>query len=238
VAKTDTDHENDPKARPPQTRRGAETRARLVRAAKEVFERDGFLDARITDISRAAGVSHGAYYHYFDSKEQLFREVAELQEELLTASPDDPRLVDASGDSPQERILKANRRYLQRYHEEARIMGVIEQVSRYDEQVNEVRMSRMKHFAERSERAIRRWQQEGIADPGIDPALVADALGAMVGRFAELWLVQGYREYDFDHVVEQLSRLWANALQLADEAQQGRRPPATTRTRQRAKRNG
>ena len=65
------------------------------------------------------------------------------------------------------------------------------------------------------ERAIRRWQQEGLADPKID-ALAADALGAMVARFAELWLVQGYREYDFDQAVEQLTRIWANALQLEE----------------------
>ena len=210
--------ENVTKPIAPQTRRGAKTRARLVRAAKETFERDGFLDARITDISKRAGVSHGAYYHYFTSKEQLFREVAEIQEERLTAPHDDPELAPSHDDSPMERIRKANRRYLLRYREEAPIMGVIEQVSRYDAPVNEVRMARQKQFAERSERAIRRWQQEGIADPGVDAALAADALGAMVGRFAELWLVQGYRAYDFDHVVEQLTRIWANALQLEEEA--------------------
>lgn len=216
-----TVEENVTKSSAPQTPRGEKTRARLVSAAKEIFERDGFLDARITDIAKRAGFSHGAYYHYFTSKEELFREVAEIQEERLTAPPEDPGLNDSHGDSALERIRKANRRYLLRYREEARIMGVIEQVSRYDAPVNDVRMARQKHFAERSERAIRRWQQEGIADPGIDPALAADALGAMVGRFAELWLVQGYRAYDFDHAVEQLTRIWANALQLKDEATTG-----------------
>ena len=93
-------------------------------------------------------------------------------------------------------------------------MGVIEQVSRYDMHVNAVRMARQRHFAERSERAIRQWQEEGLVDPDIDATIAADALGAMVARFAELWLVQGYREYDFDHAVEQLTRLWANALRL------------------------
>jgi len=213
----DTVEENVAKPGAPQTRRGANTRARLVSAAKEIFERDGFLEARITDISKRAGLSHGAFYHYFTSKEQLFREVAEIQEERLTAAPEDPALANSRDDSPMERIRKANRRYLLRYREEAPIMGVIEQVSRYDAPVNEVRMARQRHFAERSERAIRRWQQEGLADPKIDPALAADALGAMVARFAELWLVQGYRAYDFDQAVEQLTRIWANALQL-DEA--------------------
>jgi AcrR family transcriptional regulator len=212
-----TTEENETRASGGQTARGAKTRGRLVSAAKEIFERDGFLEARITDISKRAGFSHGAYYHYFDSKEQLFREVAEIQEARLTAPTDDPELAHADGDSPRERIRKANRRYLLRYREEARIMGVIEQVSRYDAPVNEVRMARQRHFAERSERAIRRWQEQGLAAPGIDPALAADALGAMIGRFAELWLVQGYREYDFDHVVEQLTAIWANALQLKED---------------------
>src|SRR5439155_18919880 len=93
----------------------------------------------------------------------------------------------------------------------------IEQVSRYDEHVNAARMSTMKHFVERAERAIRRMQREGHVDPRINPPIAADALGAMVARFAELWLVQGYREYDFDEAVEQLSILWSNALGLKDE---------------------
>ena len=36
----------------------------------------------------------------------------------------------------------------------------------------------------------------------------------MIARVAELWLVQGYRDYDFDQAVEQLSLLWSNALGL------------------------
>jgi hypothetical protein len=124
-------------------------------------------------------------------------------------------------------------------------MGVIEQVSRYDAHVNEVRMARMKQFATRSERARsrdtsvplrrtrrprrrsrwrgrrRRWQADGLVDSAIDAELAADALGSMVGRFSELWLVQRYRQYDFDHAVEQLTRLWANALGLDDDSGRG-----------------
>jgi AcrR family transcriptional regulator len=195
------------------SRKGIRTRARLVDAAKRVFQRDGFLDARIVDIAETAGVAPGSFYHYFDSKEQIFREVAEAQEQRLTAPPDDggPGTRDAS---PWERIGRANRRYLERYREEASLMGVIEQVSRYDAEVNAARMATMKHFVERAERAIRRFQNEGVADAHVDPAMAADALGAMVARFAELWLVQGYRDYDFDTAVDQLTLLWGNALGL------------------------
>ena len=202
----------------PRSRKGVRTRARLIDAAKRVFERDGFLQARIVDIAETADLAPGTFYHYFDSKEQIFREVAEAQEERLTAPADDDADGPSEGPlSAYDRIRRSNRRYLERYRDEAALMGVIEQVSRYDDHVNAARFATMKHFVERAERSIAQLQREGQVDPRLDPATAADALGAMVARFAEMWLVQGYREYDFDEAVDQLSILWANALGLKEQ---------------------
>ena len=73
----------------PRSRKGAETRARLLAAAKEIFEENGFLDARISDIAERAGLSHGSFYHYFDSKEEVFREVAESVEDQKRCRDDE-----------------------------------------------------------------------------------------------------------------------------------------------------
>ena len=102
----------------PRSRKGAETRARLLEAAKRVFEEKGFLDARISDISKRAGLSHGSFSHYFESKEQIFREVAEAEERLLTAPPATGRVTGSDPDAHRERIRRANRRYLERYRDE------------------------------------------------------------------------------------------------------------------------
>jgi hypothetical protein len=59
-----------------------------------------------------------------------------------------------------------------------------------------------------------------MVDKRLDPTMAADALGSMVNRFSELWLVQGYRTYDFDAAVDQLSLLWANALGLPTDGVQ------------------
>lgn len=201
-----------PEAAAPRSRKGVATRARLVDAAKLVFERDGFLEARISDIAEAAGLSHGSFYHYFESKEQVFREVADAQEALLTAPADD----EGEPAGEYDRIRMANHRYLLRYRANGKIMGVIEEVSRHDAHVREARMRRQKHFAERAEAAVRRLQERGVADPAIDPELAAVALGSMVARFAEVWLVEEWRDFDFDTAVEQLTRLWANAIGLRD----------------------
>lgn len=206
-----------PEPRPagaPRSRKGAQTRARLVEAAKDVFEETGFLEARISDIAERAGLSHGSFYHYFDSKEQVFREVAEAQEAFLTAPPDREGEGDRPDVSEWERLLRANRRYLERYRQNGKIMGVIEEVSRYDDLVNEARMQRQRHFADRAERSIRRLQESGAADATVDPEIAALALGSMVARVAELWVVEGWGDYDLDALAEQLTRLWANAIGL------------------------
>jgi AcrR family transcriptional regulator len=200
------------------TPKGERTRARLLSAAKYVFERQGFLGARVSDIADRARISHGAFYHYFNSKEEIFRELAHGQEARLTAAADfddsDLGLVA----SPRVQVREGVRRYLAQYRKQARIMGVIEQVSRYDAEVNAARVASQKHFAKRAEEACRLQQRTRMADPMLDPVIAADALGAMVSRFAELWLVQGYRDYDFDEAVEQLSVICANALRNPEEA--------------------
>ena len=210
----------DPAASTPRSRKGAQTRARLLEAAKAVFEDSGFLEARISDIAERAGLSHGSFYHYFESKEQIFREVADAQEALLTAPGGDDEAPVAS---EYERLHRANRRYLQRYRDNGKIMGVIEEVSRYDTYVNDARMRRQKHFAERAEQSIRQLQADGAADPDVDPEIAATALGSMVARFAELWLVEGWSDYEFDHAADELTRLWANAIGLQESTRKKRR---------------
>jgi len=198
----------------PRSRKGVETRARLLAAAKEIFEQDGFLDARISDIAERAGLSHGSFYHYFESKEEVFREVAAEVEQRLS-EPLYSVILDAhSTASPYERIHEGIRRNFESYRDEARIMGVIEQVSRFDENLRAFRNER--HHVSSAEIAdsIRRLQQHGLADKSLDPAIAAAGLGAMTYRFPEMWFVQGLLDCEFDVGVEQLTRLFVNALGL------------------------
>lgn len=51
-----------------------ETKKRIFEKAMEIFEEKSFDQVTISDICQAAGVSTGAFYHYFDSKEQLLLE--------------------------------------------------------------------------------------------------------------------------------------------------------------------
>jgi len=58
-------------ARPP----NPHAREALLEAARAEFARSGLEHARIEDIARRAGVSKGAFYLHFQSKESTFREI-------------------------------------------------------------------------------------------------------------------------------------------------------------------
>lgn len=64
-----------------------ERRAAILQAAIDLFAQRGFADAGISDIARAAGVSHGTVFLYFASKEALLRAaVLEPLEEFAARS--------------------------------------------------------------------------------------------------------------------------------------------------------
>jgi AcrR family transcriptional regulator len=211
------------KSNAPRSQKGVRTRARLLVAAKRVFEEDGFIEARISDIAEQAGLSHGSFYHYFESKEEIFREVAESVEEQLSAPLGGVILDPESHSPPEERIREALRRHLESYRKESKIIGVIEQMARYDKQVNALRMRRHQRYSQQVAMTIRNLQKHGLADPQLEPSVAAAALGAMMSRFAEMWLVQEAISCSFDKAVDQLTRVFVNALGLSQEAAGERR---------------
>jgi AcrR family transcriptional regulator len=206
--------------RAPISARGARTRRALVRAAREVFERDGFIDARITDIAREAGVAAGSFYTYFTSKEDAFAAVmAEVEEQMLH-----PRVHEVTGgEDPVAGIEAANRAYLLSYRRNAKLMALMEQVAQIDEEFRQLRLRRSRAFVRRNAQAIARLQEAGQADPALDPTLAAQALSSMVSRTAYLRYVQGFANASAESLVETLTRLWVGALGIRERRPETRR---------------
>ena len=58
-----------------QTERREATRNALMAAGQALFARHGYADVSVGQIAKDAGVTTGAIYHHFDSKEGIFRAV-------------------------------------------------------------------------------------------------------------------------------------------------------------------
>jgi AcrR family transcriptional regulator len=96
-------------------RRRAETRAKLMEAARATFARQGVDATRINEITDEADVGFGSFYNYFDSKDAI---VAAVVEEVVTAAGE--AIAAATGDieDPAEVVAVAHRSIVHRAAEE------------------------------------------------------------------------------------------------------------------------
>ncbi|MBX7550437.1 ScbR family autoregulator-binding transcription factor [Streptomyces sp. NPDC004232] len=75
--------------------RAARTRATLMCAAAEVFAESGFAGASVSRIAERAGLTLGAVYFHFKSKEELAREIVRSQPDLVVPPQDSQGLQHA-----------------------------------------------------------------------------------------------------------------------------------------------
>lgn len=150
-------------------RNAAATKARILAAAKVEFARKGLGGARVEVIAERARTNKRMIYHYFGSKEELFRAVVEaayvdirgaeqrLELEHLPARKALERLVRFTWDyylENPEFISVVNSANLHRARH-LQGSGVIEEISR--------------RFVNMVSGLLERGVEEGVFRPGIDP---------------------------------------------------------------------
>ncbi|WP_284581877.1 ScbR family autoregulator-binding transcription factor [Streptomyces sp. 2P-4] len=82
--------------------RSERTRRRLVRAGAEMFHRNGYAQSTLGDIARTAGVTKGALYFHFGSKDELAEAVQQRGAALLGETVHELR---AAGASPLQALV-------------------------------------------------------------------------------------------------------------------------------------
>jgi len=91
-------------ARRTQAERAAETRDALIAAARPLFAAQGFAEAALETIVRAAGVTRGALYHHFADKTELFAAVFEQVEGEVAAQMGEA--IAASGQTDPVEVMR------------------------------------------------------------------------------------------------------------------------------------
>jgi AcrR family transcriptional regulator len=193
----------------PATARGRRTHDALIVAGREVIEEHGWAGFTPEAVTQAAGVSYGTFYTYFESKDDLLRKIVKAAaDEMIQAS-----LVPDTLDDPYARIVEANRRYLAATGRAAKVLRMVEHGAYLDDNLRTLLLEIREFYVARSADGIRRLQEDGLADPGLDPRLTAIALGGMVEQVAVV--INELREpLDTEKMIDHLSRIWASAIGL------------------------
>ena len=161
------------------TNQGVERKQQLLDAAARLFADRGYAETRIVDICREAGVAKGLFYWYFDTKEAVFRDLADDLRLRL-------RRAQAAAMDPQADALvrirqgsEASVRFMTDHARSFSLMAV-ENVDR--QFVDDIRRGTEVH-ADDTARLVRQGIDAGLIRDE-DPRLLAYAVLTTVGWFS------------------------------------------------------
>ncbi len=192
----------------PASTRGKRTRDRVLRAAVEVFGRQGFNQTSMLDIAKEAGVASGTVYQYFSDKSDIFAFLlTDLRERLhretrMPAGPDGRLVVHDS-------VI----RYLDIYREYAPIFRVWWELMEPPTEFTAEWIALHRKSRTEMTGVIRDGQARGLIDKGVDPEITADLIVAMFERPAYSRIVLGWdAETSDEDVADLMGRMLGSGL--------------------------
>jgi len=181
---------SDPAEKPTRRWRSTEaTRQAVLNAAIEVFDRDGYSEARIGEIVERSSASVGSIYHHFGGKAEIFEVLWERYNDAMWQAVRDAvsSAREAGETDPMENALVGARAYLSsltdpEHAKLARIMATGDAPP---------------ELSERMQKEQRKWVQGNVHalgfGRGVDAQLRASVVVAMLGE-AEMTYARDPRE--------------------------------------------
>jgi AcrR family transcriptional regulator len=160
--------------------RGKRTLARLLEAGGTVFAERGYHAARVDDIVKAAKTSHGTFYLYFSSKQDLFRAVAvDVASEMIDLARELPAL-EPDGDAADAALRAWLERFAQLYRLHGAFIRTWTEAEIADSEIGNIANDLVAQFSRELARRVR------VAAPDLDAGVTAFALISMIERFTYL----------------------------------------------------
>lgn len=187
--------------------RARETRTKILDAARKLFGDRGFGQATIEDIAGAAGVSNGALYHHFASKEELFKAILtdHISDERLEISALVPA---ASLREVLERFASYWFEHLRKDHEVDPLFAEVWAQAARDPWARQAMTGFIRDGASLIENALRIGQETGLIRQDVDRHAVGTLMYATMQGFFLLWIV-----HPAGLDPEKLTRPWVESME-------------------------
>ena len=194
-----------PRAEPRRERKSDRTRRRILAAAKHLFDRRGYRDTTVDDITRRAEIAHGTFYLYFRGKSEILRE-------LSTVALAEFDSIATRQFQTEEEVAALIRETLEVYQRNRLMMRLLREASATDayfrEHYDEVFVGVLvDHLRENIERT----NADMAGRAQVNARSAARALVGMVESFAYGIFVGG-EPFSIDEAVEVLSTFCVRAI--------------------------
>lgn len=193
---------------PRRERKSDRTRRRILSAAKQLFDRRGYRDTTVDDITRRAEIAHGTFYLYFRGKTEILKELS------VTALGEFDSIATREFQTREE-VVALVRETLEVYQRNRLMMRLLREASatdayfreHYDEVFMGTLVDHLRHSVERTNAALPEAER-------VDARAAARAIVGMIESFAYGIFVGGER-FSIDEAVDVLSTFCIRATAMA-----------------------
>lgn len=181
---------------------GVSKRERILRAAVDVFARNGYFNAKVAEIAKTAGVADGTIYLYFDGKEDLlttiFREHTRNYLQSLERDLSNIRRAD-------EQLRVAVRHHLETLGRD-RSLAVVSQVElRHSLKfMSLLSQSEVSDYLGIIRKIVEYGQNEGAFRRTLHPQLVAKCIFGILDEMVTSWILSE-KEYPLAAQADQVA---------------------------------
>jgi AcrR family transcriptional regulator len=184
--------------------KAADTRARILSSAKNLFESEGFEYVTIEKIAQTANVSIPTVYSLFQSKRGVLRA---LMDDALPQNQFEALVEDSIVEkSPKKRLNISAKIARQIYDAERGQMSVFRGATVLAPEFRELEKEREMRRYERQEVTINAMVKENSLMEGLGPAKARDILWALTGRdlYRMFVIEQGWSSDEYEKLLTQL----------------------------------
>jgi len=153
------------------------TRAQIVSAAFDTIHRNGFRATSVKDIVTKAGVTEGAFFHYFRTKDELgYALTEEILKEMMLDRWTRPL---AAYENPVQGMIIRFRKLMESASDEDLTLGcplnnLTQEMSPVDEIFKDRLRAVLGLWIDETERHLKRAQAKGYLKTGVNPRQVAE----------------------------------------------------------------
>ncbi|MFD4407422.1 TetR/AcrR family transcriptional regulator [Nocardia sp. NPDC058499] len=211
---------------PPAVRRGTlreeqkrSTTARIVDAARDLFETRGYSAVRVDDIAAAAGCSRATFYLHFTGKPEVLRAIANggTQAGVRFVYADLDRVLTTGS---REEFAVWMGRAIDWFFENKDMLPAWDEATALEPEFRKAVREGIMTLADSMPDFLARWP----AARRDEARLRIELLVAQLERFFTRWAMQGTIEVSAEQAAEVLTGIWYPALQ-APERDQPTEPP-------------
>lgn len=190
--------------------KAADKRERILAAAVKIFAKEGFYNARVSQIAELAGVADGTIYLYFKSKDDLLIQLFEDRVERINEKVRDA--IASTPNAPARLALLISLYFDFIANDRALAEVITVELRQSSKFIKEYKNPKFADFLRIIGSLVEEGQQRGELRADFAPPLVARALFGSLDEIARAHLARGGRSFDLAQAKKQLSSLFLAGL--------------------------